>query len=481
MIRTTALWLFIAGVAVYSFKNWYRGALALIALIAVIEHPDFPKSLAGIQGLNPWNILMVFVVIAWINERAREGLTFDMETRVKVLLFIYAFFITLAFLRAASDLGPLISFYRVAGIDDGKSFLGLFSDHIINCFKWVIPAVMVYDGCRNEERLRETIIVVIGVYFLLAVQTIRWMPLGNIMGGEDMARRALKILSNEVGFHRVNMSMMLAGSAWASMFAAGYFENRLMRWGFYFAAVVITFGMALTGGRTGYATWLVLGFGYAYLRSKKMLLLLPFAVIGALAVPGVQDRLLQGFDGEESKALITQEAGYNAAEGRVDIYAVTSGRTFAWPYVWEKIVEQPMVGYGRLAMIRTGVAEYLLATFGESFPHPHNMYLQWVFDNGLIGFVPVFWFYLIVIFYALRMVRGDDPKLKAIGGMLLSLVGALFIAGVGSQTFYPREGSVMMWATIMLVLRWYHLREPGVAPAKPEQPLAARWPAPGAP
>ncbi len=477
MIRTAALWLFVTAVGVYSFKNWYRGVLALIALIAVVEHPDFPKSLAGIQGLNPWNILLVFVGIAWVNARASEGLRWDMERRLSVLLFMYGCLVVLAFLRAATDLGPVISFNRAIGSEDIPTFTYLFSDHIINCIKWVVPAIMVYDGCRDQDRLRETIYVIVGVYFLLAVQVIRWMPLSSITAGEDMAERALKILSNEVGFHRVNLSMMFAGGAWAAMYAAGYFENRLIRLAFYFAAFVITFGMALTGGRTGYVTWALLGLGYAWLRSKKMLLLLPFAGAGALMVPGVQDRLMQGFTEETKDSSAIVEAHGSETDSPVDIYTVTSGRTFAWKFVIPKIEEKPIFGWGRLAMIRTGVSEYLWVTYHEGFPHPHNMYLQWVLDNGLVGAIPVFWFYTILIVYALRMVKRTDRTSRAVGGILLSLVGSLFIAGIGSQTFYPREGAVMMWATIMLVFRWYHLTAPQEDTRLEE--AKARWAAPG--
>ena len=64
---------------------------------------------------------------------------------------------------------------------------------------------------------------------------------------------------------------------------------------------------------------------------------------------------------------------------------MTAGRSLAWPLIIEKIRERPWEGYGRQAMLRTGVATYLYETLGEIFPHPHNAYLEIVFDNGIIG------------------------------------------------------------------------------------------------
>ena len=48
---------------------------------------------------------------------------------------------------------------------------------------------------------------------------------------------------------------------------------------------------------------------------------------------------------------------------------------------------------------------------------------------------------------------------SAAGGVCLALVLALLIAAIGSQTFYPREGSVGMWAAIGLMLRMSVQRE----------------------
>jgi O-antigen ligase len=476
MIRLTALWLFIFGVAFLSFRDWYRGVLGLVALIAVVEHPDFPKTLAGIQGLNPWNILLAITIGSWIFNRRKENLRWDLPGNLAFLLAVYLLLIVIAFLRAATDFGPVIEYALATGSETLPTFTGLFSEQIINCIKWIIPAMMIYDGCRDEQRLRETIIVIIGVYFLLAVQIIRWMPFAAISGGEDLGDRALKILSNEVGYHRVNLSMMMSGAAWAAMYAAGLFSNRLMRAGFYFAAVAITLGMALTGGRTGYVTWVVLGAGYAWLRSRKMLFILPVVGLIALAmIPGMAERVFSGFgDGNVDSNSAIEEHQNVTRTGNVDLYTVTSGRTFAWPFVAEKIAERPLVGYGRMAMQRTGVALYLQTEFGESFPHPHNMYLEWAMDNGIIGTVPVLLFYGIVLFYALRMI-GGSPRDSAIGGLTVALVGALLVAGIGSQTFYPREGAVCLWIAMMITIRWYHLRDRQKAPAQGAREKLPAW------
>lgn len=461
MIRITALWLFIFAVGALSLQNWYRGVLGLVALIAVVEHPDFPKTLAGVQGLNPWNILLAITMLSWLINRRKDGYAWDMPRGISFLLMAYVFLIVVAFMRAASDLGSVIEYAQLLGSDEIPTFTGLFAEHIINGLKWLIPALMLYDGCRSEERLRETVLVIIGVYFLLAVQIIKWMPMSALIGGEDLGERALKILSNEVGFHRVNLSMMMSGSAWAAVFAASVFQNRSIRMALFASAAAISFAMALTGGRTGYVTWVVMGMLYAWTRSRKLFFLLPVLVVLAIPlIPGLSERLTMGFGGKNVDTNVAIHSNENVTEtSKVDLYTVTSGRTFAWPFVLDKISEKPWFGYGKLAMQRSGVSTYLLLEYGEEFPHPHNLYLEWVFDNGLIGALPVFLFFALVLVYAFRLLGGHSIE-SGLGGMTIALVGSMLIAGFGSQTFYPREGAVCLWVAILLTVRWHQLRAP---------------------
>ncbi len=72
MLRLGLLWLYIIGVGIYAWKDWYVGLCGLILLVAVVQHPDMPKSIAGIQGLNPWNILFISVVFSWWQSRTKE-------------------------------------------------------------------------------------------------------------------------------------------------------------------------------------------------------------------------------------------------------------------------------------------------------------------------------------------------------------------------------------------------------------------------
>jgi len=107
-------------------------------------------------------------------------------------------------------------------------------------------------------------------------------------------------------------------------------------------------------------------------------------------------------------------------------------------------------------MRNTGISVDMYYAYGagDMFTQPHNAYLQWILDNGLIGFIVVFIFYSYIVRYSYSLFKDTrDSQFIAIGGICLSLVGALLIASIGSQTFYPREGAVGMWCAMGLMLR----------------------------
>lgn len=446
-IRIAALTLFIAGLAVYAWRDWFVALCGLILLMAVVEHPDMPKMLLNVQGLSPWNILLIVVVCAWAVNRRSEGSTWDLPAGTALLLLLYLAVILIGFARLIGDHSGL------TGFSTGY----LVSENLINCIKWIIPAVLLFDGCRTRRRLVTALACVLAVYVLLALQVIRWMPLATVLSGDELTARSRKILLNEVGFHAVNLSMLLAGASWAVLACLPLLRRSACKVGVIVAALLILYGQVLTAGRMGYVTWALVGLMLCIIRWRKFLLLLPVVPLAvSVLLPGAVDRLRLGF----------AEVDVSGQE-ITDDYLVTSGRTLAWPLVVEEIAKSPLVGFGQRAMIRTGLAGEIQARYGESFPHPHNAYLEWMLDNGLVGMAVIVPFYLLILARAIGLLRDrGHPLYGVVGGVVCALVLALLVAGMGSQTFYPREGSVGMWCAIGLMMRvWVERRNRAVAVA----------------
>jgi O-antigen ligase len=427
--------------AAYAWRDWFKALCGLIVLMAVMNHEDMPRSIMGIQGLNPWNVLMFFIVLSWAASRSREGLVWDMPRPITVLLLLYLGVVLVGFARLMADRSHL----------DHMTTTSLISEELINTIKWTIPGLLLFDGCRNRQRLTLAVCCVLGIYLVVALQVANRLPAACAMGGvEDAEYLRLKLVGS-IGYSACDMSTMLAGASWAMLAALSVCRTKWQKFMLIGAAALTVYSQALTGGRAGYMAWGVVGLAMALLKWRKYLLVVPVVpMVLYLLFPAAAERALQGF-GE------TNVAG----EGYVDNYLVTSGRTLLWPHVIDKILESPAQGYGRLAMERTGLTASVQATYAqdEAFTHPHNAYLEWLLDNGIVGMTPVILFFgTILVWSAILFCDRSDPWCATVGGMAFSLLLAQLLGGIGAQHFYPQPSALGMWAAIFLALRLTAMR-----------------------
>lgn len=438
-LRVLFGFLFVAGFSIYAWRNYFTSLCALLVFTAFFKHPDMPRSAMGIPGLEFWNVLMVNVVLAWLVQRRREGLEWDIPPSLKLAAKLYLAVLFIAFLRMFIDPTQYYPFTR----------LQMALDYIVAPVKFLVPAVILYDSVRTKERAVWAMWAIMIGYFFLSLQVVRYMGL-HVYSGEELNKRGAKIIQHAVGYDRVDVAMMLAGSAWAMIALSRIAKNKwqwLMAWG---AAAFILLSETLTGGRSGYVACGLVGLMLCVIRWRKYLPLIPVAALVVIvALPGVRERMLHGFDKESGNIVIEE-----------DNSEITSGRTTIWPYVIKKIEASPLIGYGRDAMVRTGLHDWLMAVLGEEFGHPHNAYLEILLDDGIIGFLCVLPLYFICVKRSLSIFRDrTDPVYEAAGGIACALLFALLVTGLGAQTFYPREDVIWMWGAIAIAMRFWVQRE----------------------
>jgi len=434
-IRITALCIFVLFLCIYAWKDWFKSLCGLILLMAVNQHESMPTTMFGIQGLNMWNILFLGTFLAWAVSRRREGLIWDMPRYITMLLLMYLAVIVLGVLRAAFDRSHL----------EGYPLKSLFSEELINCIKWVLPGILLFDGCRTRRRVKIAIVCLLVMYCLIAAQVINRMPFESAFGGSDEIGNIRQSVCSDIGYSACDLSTFLAGASWGLLAVLPLIRQKKY-WAIVLgAAGAVGFGQALTGGRAGYLAWGTTGLVLCLLKWRKYLIFAPVVVLLlSLIFTGATERILTGF-GE------TDVTGQEV----INDYNITSGRMLIWPYVIDKIIESPIVGYGRLGMKRTGLANQLMTELGESFAHPHNLYLEVLLDNGILGSIPIVIFWGTMLLYSVRLFRSDNQLFSAVGGLSLSLILAQLIAGIGSQHYYPRESTVGMWTAMFLASRVY--------------------------
>jgi O-antigen ligase len=443
-LRIIALMLVVLLISGYAWRNWFHSLLGAIVMFAFTQHPEMPRLVLGIPGLNPWNLMVIMIGAAWLTNREVENDAIFLPQSIKIAFSFYLAVVVIAAIRAIID--PTLYFQGTRS--------DIVFEYLFNPLKFLLPALMLYDGCRTRERVVFALGAILSLYFLLALQTIKAMGLHfDLSSGPAMASRASRILDRQVGYQRIDLSMMCAGGSWGAIAFARLFRRwtvKVILWG---GAGVILLGQAVTGGRTGYATWILIGLILCTVKWRKVLPIIPVTIILVLTfVPAVRERMLQGF--AQKQGGVVEQA---------DASEVTSGRTDIWPYVIDEIAKAPVIGNGRVGFVRTGLADFNLNTFGDYFSHPHNAYLEILLDNGVLGSLVAMPIYFILLWLSLRLfLDNGDVLYEATGGVALALLLALFVAGIGAQTFYPREGVVGMWAALAVALRvWVQRRFPG--------------------
>jgi len=436
-IRHIALYLFVAGLSIYAWKDWFKSLCGLILLMAVIEHNDMPKTMFGFQGLNPWNVLFLAVFLAWFVNRGHEGLTWDMPRHITMLLLMYVGIILIGVLRAVFDRSYI----------EDYPLKSLINEELINTIKWILPGLLLFDGCRTRKRVLMAVVCVLAMYFVLAVLVVRQIPPEAALRGGWVMINARSKLDKELGHHSTELATVFSGACWGTMAVLPLIRRKCFRTVVLAAAGVFAYGLALTGGRGGYVAWGATGLIMCLIKWRKYLLLAPVVVLLLpIVFPGAAARMLTGFGQTDA-----------AGQATVDDVAASAGRTLFWPHIIDKIGESPWVGYGRLAMQRTGLKEYLLEKYGpsEAVAHPHNMYLQTLIDNGILGSIPIWLLFAVIVIYSAILFRSSNRLYSAVGGLALALMLANLISGLFAEHYYPREHTMGVWTAMFLMLRVY--------------------------
>jgi O-antigen ligase len=437
-MRIYALWLVVLALSVYAWKDWYKSLCGLIVLMAVLEHKDMPRTIFDVPGLNPWNLVFFIVLLAWMSQRNRERLRWDIPRGPAVLLLMGFGVLLFGFARLVSDRQNLLDELTVAE---------LVSDYLFNPVKWVVVGLLLFDGSRSRRRLILGLASILALYFLISLQAIRWIvPSGALYGGE-LSSYTIRTLQREIGYHRNDVSTMLAGGSWALLAMLPLVVSRY-RAALVLLSLVVVFAQLLTGGRGGYLAWCAVGLVLGFVRWRRYLILAPLIVILFITlVPSAADRALQG---------ITENPTTGSEE--VNLEELTAGRNLLWPRVIDTIWDAPLIGYGRAAMQRTGLSAWYAASQGGDedlyIAHPHNAYLEILLDSGVIGLTVALALYGYFAAIALSLIRDRrSPAFLAVGGIALSLILAQLVGSFTGQSLYPRETTVGMWCAIGLLLR----------------------------
>jgi O-antigen ligase len=447
MIRLSILSLGLLSVWFYAFRDWMVSLCGLILLTVLMQNHNMPTSIAGIQGLNPWNITLAVVTLAWLARSHDERRPWNLSRVAMAVAVGYIGIIVLAYAQAMLQSESFPADFA----DNTAHFLTV--DHLINPVKFLWAAFLLADGCTSRRRVRLAIGTLVGLGALYAIMVIKVMPLDSLVNGIGILEYRMRI-GKQVGLHANTMAKVLTLTFWSLLATQRLWCRASWSKAAICAAYPITFfGMALCFSRAGYLTWAAVGLVLACVRWRKLLLFgPPGIVLVALFLSGVTERMSMGFDDER------QEPGISSTNWN----QVTAGRTGnLWPPILEEIHNAPLFGHGRLAILHTPAYAKIEASEGEVPVTPHNGYLEVMVDAGAVGLVVVLYAFIGTLILSYRLVkRSRDLLFIAVGALgLVHSVGCL-VNALSGGTLFPDQGMLGSLCVFAIVLRVWFSRVP---------------------
>jgi len=255
LIRLTLLILFVLFLWVYAFRDWMVSLCGLILLTVLMQKDDMPSYVAGIQGLNLWNLTLVVVTMGWLLQRRSERQSLNLSRFAIAAAGGYVTIIVLAYVQAMLHID---SFPADLNLDPAQL---LTVDYLINPLKFIWVAFLLAKGCNSPRRLRLALGTLVTLGVLYAIMVVKVMPLESLQEGGAGILQYRNRINRQVGLHANNMAKVLTLTFW-SILATQRLWWRAAWWskGAVLVAYPVTFlGMALCYSRAGYLTFAAVG------------------------------------------------------------------------------------------------------------------------------------------------------------------------------------------------------------------------------
>jgi O-antigen ligase len=154
-------------------------------------------------------------------------------------------------------------------------------------------------------------------------------------------------------------------------------------------------------------------------------------VVAALAVPGTRRRILVEFDP-------------NSADNSVQL------RFVLWRSAVNMLTHRPIFG-GGLSGFQQSVRTYADPKYNEQLIDPHNLFLNWWSETGLVGLTGFVWTMVQVVRTGLAgLSAGPWPRALSIG--LLAALAGIAAHGLVDVPYFKNDLAVEFWAILGLQL-----------------------------
>jgi hypothetical protein len=415
-------------VTVFTVRDFRVGVLVMIFIMPVSSSYIFPRSMFGVTGLNPLNLLLIGTFASYLLAAMPDG---SIRRFIPLwILPVYILPIILAGLNGMGNVDLVPAFFFLSESVDFKNWIGYLRDDVMKPLIVVMYALLVgaaYSRSRAPEKFLTAAIVSMWIMALLAIMF--FLNSGLKFG--QLASEYARAFFSPLGMHANDLGRLYATAFGIVLFAWDTTKKPLLKTMLFFTIGIVCAALFLTFSRAAIISLVIIG--AIYLMSRRNLKTLLAAVVGIpvalLLMPGaIWYRLGMG----------VEDGATGMSAGRVsDI----------WEPLLPQLFDKPFFGHGLQSVLWAPAMR-----MGDMFAvtHPHSAYLGALIDFGVVGalLLIAFWF---TVWKGLRRLA-KDPELVPhqrgfFEGAAASLV-AFMAAGFVGSSLTPVPEQAFLWLAI---------------------------------
>jgi O-antigen ligase len=409
-------------------RDFRAGIVMLVLIMPISQSYVFPHEMFGITGLNPLNLLLVASLGLMVMRTAGDGTIWRFVPRP--LLWLYLVPLAIGAALGAPHVNEIPSIFRETDMIFFTNAFGYVRDMLLKPWTFVLYALLVSVAVsRSRQPERFIIPMLISVALMAGVVLIFTAMAGVSIS--SLAGTYARHFFSALGMHANDLGRLYVVAYAMLLFVWDRSPGFGMKALCIAAMGVVTLALLLTFSRGAFLGFILVNLIYLWSRrnQKTLILALVLIPVGLYFTPGaVWDRVTMGWG----------ESNNTVSAGRVDEI---------WGPLLPELWNSPIWGNGLGAVMW---AKPMVLGLMPAVGHPHNAYLEALYDVGVVGFV-LLMAYWIVTWLDFRRLARDERLAAPLQGMFEGAAAGLvsfLVAGFAGSSLSPAPEQAFLWLAV---------------------------------
>ena len=417
---------------VFCLRDFRAGVALLVLIMPLSQSEIFPRSMFGITGLNPLNLLIGTTVVSYMMRRAGEKRAPGIFPWQLGLLYIVPF--TMGAALGTQHVDEIPTIFRDMDLIQFTNWVGYLRDLWAKPLLLVLYSLLIGAAVARSDRAERYLTPMVLSVFAMALLAVVYVIASGATLVELSGTYARSFLS-ALGMHANDLGRLYATAYALLLFVWDRATNWTLKTVCFVAMGAVVIALLLTFSRGAFFGFVVVNLIYLFARRRLKTLFMAACAIPVVlfALPGAfWYRITMGFG-----------AGLNQ---------ITAGRTGdIWTPLLPELANHPVLGNG------LGSVMYSRAMIEGRLwqvAHPHNAYLEAYMNMGTVGLLLLLAFWLWV-WRRFRAASRDEANTAEMRGLFEGAAAgllALLIAGMAGGSLQPDATQAFIWLAFGMLL-----------------------------